>query len=108
MYMKLRNRVCLVILTAVLLLVLTGCKPYYAEDFIGMTSQEIIEQYGEFDHTHNSPGADRLYRNTMCGYIVKDAAVGFLGTDPPEYFLIHFGSDGIAYKCTYEAGGWGG
>ena len=97
-------------LIMVLLVSFTGCtkQKYSEEDFIGLTSQEIIDKYGDFDHCHQSPDDDGIYRNTMCGYIVKEEHVGYLGTTPADYFLIHFDSEGIAYECTIEQGGWGG
>ena len=63
-----------------------GRNPYDPDDFIGLTSVEIVEKHGKFDHRHSSPSPDGLYRNTMCGYIVKEAVVGFLGTYPLEYY----------------------
>ena len=108
MLSRLPKQLLVIIGVVSLLFVLSGCRPYDFGDFIGLTSAEIIEGYGAFDHTHNPPGEDGLYRNTMCGYMVKDAQVRYLGTNPPEYFLIYFDQNGIAYKCTYETGGWGG
>ena len=87
-----------------------GCtKSQYSEsDFIGLTSKEIVEKYGDFDHRRSNPSDDGLYRNCGCGYMVKEAKVGFLGTTPPEYFMVYFDGEGIAYRCAYEEGGIGG
>ncbi len=95
------------LLTAVLLLALPACAKYSEEDFIGLTSQEIVEKYGPFDHTHNHADSDGLFRNTFCGYIVKDPP-SRSGTQWPEYFCIHFDENGVAYSCDYQMGGWGG
>jgi len=97
-------------LIMVLIMSFTSCtKPKYSEeDFIGLTSQEIIDKYGKFDIALNIPGEDGIYRNCRCGYIVKEEKVGYLGTTPPDYFMISFDSEGIAYECAVEQGGWGG
>lgn len=88
----------------ILLIGLFGCarSKYSEEDFIGLTSKEIIDKYGDFDHTHNPPGNGGLYRSTRCGYMIKEARAGFLGRIPEEYFMIHFDEEGIAYKCSYQ------
>lgn len=106
-----KNQLLTITLAFFLVFSITGCnpsKPYDSEDFIGLTSAEIVEKYGEFDNAHMPPSKDGLYHKCKCGYIVKEAAVGFLGTEPPEYFMIYFDENGIAYKCAYETGGWGG
>ena len=83
-------------------------KTYSEADFIGLSSQEITNKYGDFDNTRNRPSPDGLYRNCGCGYMVTEARKGFLGTTPPEYFMIYFDENGIAYRCAYEEGGIGG
>lgn len=83
-------------------------RPYDPEDFIGLTSAEIVEKYGEFDAQRAYSGKNNLYYKGACGYIVAEAQVGFLGTEPPKYFMIYFDENGIAYKCADETGGWGG
>jgi len=105
------KRILCLALLVVLLAALVGCKPSYQiydeKDFIGLTSKQIEDKYGTFDHEHALPD-DGGFRSTFCGYIVREKQVGYLGTEPPEYFLIYFDENGIAYKCTYELGGWGG
>lgn len=91
----------------VFLLCLSSCskKPYSEEDFIGLSSIEIVEKYGEFDigpGWHHNPGDDGLYRDCSCGYLVTPERVGFLGTEPAEYFMIYFNEDGIADFCEYR------
>ena len=101
----------LLLVTVFVVLTLCGCKenrPYDEKDFIGLTSAEIIEKYGEFDNVRMPPDEDGLYRRCRCGYIVKEKQVGFWGTTPPEMFMIYFNDQGIAYKCAYETGGIGG
>ena len=44
---------------------------------------------------------DGLYRDTACGYTVKESRVGFLGTDPEWLVFIRFDENGVAYD-TYE------
>ncbi len=99
------------VLVILLLFSLCGCgacSPYREKDFIGLSSQEIIRQFGEFDHTSTAPDSEGIFRNCYCGYIIRDKVVGLFGTEPPVYFLIHFDALGIAYKCSVEQGGWGG
>ena len=106
-----KNKILLITLVLFLVVSLTACnlfKPYDPDDFIGITSAEIMEKHGEFDHRHAPAGDDGLYHNTKCGYIVREAQVGFLGTDPPKYFMICFDANGVAYECAYETGGCGG
>ena len=98
-------------LIMVLVMSFTSCtKPKYSEeDFIGLTSKEVIDKYGEFDISDGyPPDDDGVYRNACGGYIVKEEKVGYLGTTPPDYFVIYFDSEGIVYRCAVEQGGWGG
>ncbi len=49
-------------------LTLVGCASKYDEsDFIGKTSAEIVEEYGDFDCV-TMPRRNGLYRNCQCGY----------------------------------------
>lgn len=91
-----------------ILFVMSGCKPYDANEFIGLNSIQIIEKYGEFDNISMPAGPDGMYRNCSCGYIVSDSSKGFLGTTPGKVFVIYFDENGLAYNCAYETGGKGG
>lgn len=98
-------------LVMVLIISFVSCTKlkYAEEDIIGLNSQEVIDKYGEFDYVEGPrPGEDGIYRNACGGYIVKEEHVGYLGTTPPDFFMIYFDSEGIAYKCNVERGGWGG
>ncbi len=106
--MKTKNIILLLILFLIFICIICGKKKYSESDFIGLSSQEIIDKYGEFDHTRSPAGMDGLYRNCACGYVVVEAKKGFLGTTPPKYFMIYFDENGIAYRCVYEEGGIGG
>lgn len=75
---------------------------YKEEDIVGLTASEIVEEYGDFDRKQGYPDADGLYRNCACGYLISEEKKGVLGTTPPEYFMIYFDDDGIAYWCRYE------
>ena len=94
----------LFVLIAVMALGFSGCtKMKYREDqIIGLTSLEIVEKYGDFDRPQGSPGIDGLYRDCSCGYLVAEKRVGFLGSTPPEYFMIDFDENGVAVRCYYE------
>ena len=87
---------------AVFLLYFVSCANKYSEDdFIGKTSAQIETEFGPFDCIGRSASADGAYRNTACGYTVREPRVGFLGTDPEWLFFICFDENGIAYD-TYE------
>ena len=87
--------------------ILTGCSKYDESDFIGKTSAQIIEVYGEFDCIGMPADADGLYRNCRCGYTNQESRTGFLGAEPEVLFFIVFDSNGIAVKCEkgYRPGG---
>ena len=101
---------CIVVAAAIAGTVALACykavRPYDADDFIGLTYEQIVERCGSFDICR-SQNVD-TGRYSACGYTVREKRVGFLGTDPPEYFMIYFDHNGIAVRCAYETGGWGG
>lgn len=90
-------------------LILGGCtkETFREADFLGKTSAQIVAEFGEFDCVGNHAGEDGLYRNTSCGYTVKEPRVGFLGTDPEVLFFISFDENGVAVGCYegYRPGG---
>ena len=53
----------------------------------GMHHTTHSTTYGAFDCCGIPVGEDGLYRNTSCGYTIKEPKVGFLGTDPEVLFL---------------------
>ena len=96
-----------------LLAVLKGPDLYYSlkyreEKFIGCSSQEIEEEYGKFDISMMPRDEDGLYRNCRCGYMTKERRPRLFGYDPPEYYMISFNENGIAVRCEFDIGGWGG
>jgi hypothetical protein len=50
---------------------------------------------------------DGLYRNTACGYTIKEEQKGFLGADPEILIFIEFDENGVATRCWegYRPGG---
>lgn len=88
-----------------ILFFLIGCKPYNSDDFIGLSSQQIVEEFGEFDR-YSFWDSTKNYRTGV--YIVKPKRVGFFGTYNEEYFVIRFDKKGFAYECEYVIGGAGG
>ena len=93
---------------AAFVLTLVGCSTKYScDDFIGKTSVQIESEYGAFDCINMPVSEDGLYRNTACGYTIKEPRVGFLGTDPEVLFFITFNEYGIAVACYkgYRPGG---
>ena len=95
----------IMVLVLIISLCLSACgrHRFSEEDVMGLTSREIIEKFGDFDRKiHGIPDADGLYRNCACGYLIREAKVGLLGTTPPEYFMMYFNEDGIVDYCRYE------
>ena len=92
----------LLMLWFLLIFMLSGCgRKFDPDDYIGKTSAEIMEEYGEFDYVVGDMETDGLYRSTKGGYIYREKQVGFLGTSEEEFFFIYFDENGIAYKCDY-------
>ena len=103
-----KKLIALFLLCAVLLFSFTGCgSKYSAEDFVGKTSAQIEAEYGAFDCCGMPVSEDGLYRNTSCGYTVKEPRTGFLGTEPEILFFITFDECGKAVACEegYRPGG---
>ena len=91
-----------------LLLTLAGCADRYRpDDFLGKNSAEIMARYGEFDCVYMPADEDGLYRNSKCGYTIKEPKRGFLGTSPEVLLFISFDEYGIAVSCDegYRPGG---
>ena len=78
---------------------------YDPDNFIGLTAEQIIGRYGEFDRCSFWDSTEN-YRAGV--YTVKPKRVGFLGTYNEEYFVIRFDEKGFAYECEYVIGGAGG
>ncbi len=97
-----QNNIILFLILFVLIGV-TGCREnkYDENEFIGKVSDEIEDEYGKFDCVTGEISLDGLYRNTSCGYTVKEPQKGFLGTSEEELFFIRFDEDGIAKECYY-------
>ena len=103
-----KKLIAILLFSAVFLLSFTGCSSKYsAEDFIGKSSAQIEAEYGAFDCCGMPINEDGLYRNTSCGYTVKEPRTGFLGTEPEILFFITFDENGIAVTCEegYRPGG---
>ena len=97
-----KKRIAVLLICCVLALNLMGCSAKYsANDFIGKTSAEIEAEFSAFDCLEWPISEDGLYRNTCCGYTIKEPRVGFLGTDPEWLVFIRFDENGVAYD-TYE------
>ena len=103
-----KKQILILILCAIFAFSLVGCgSKYHPEDFIGKTSLEIEAEFGAFHCCGMPAGEDGLYRNTACGYTIREATVSFLGTDPEILFLITFDENGRAVSCRegYRPGG---
>lgn len=93
------------ILTAVLLAIcvgciMSGCEKYDEDDYIGKTSQEIIEQFGEFDYAPTPPDNNGIYKNCRCGYTIEESEQGFLGRSEEVLLFISFDENGVAQSCS--------
>ena len=105
----LKKYLCILLIVVLIGLAIFGVYKFIhrwdAENFIGLTAEQIIDRNGEFygcifwDTTGH-------YRKGV--YLVKPQRVGYFGTDPEEYFVIYFDENGIAYECEYVLGGAGG
>ena len=92
----------------ILLLTLAGCSTkYHEKNFLGKTSAQIETEFGLFDCCGMPVSNDGLYRNTACGYTIKEPKVGFLGTSNEILFFISFDENGVADSCYegYRPGG---
>ncbi len=103
------KRILVILLCMAFLLFQTGCtnSRYHEADFLGKTSIEIEKAFGSFNCTGMPVSADGLYRNTACGYTIREPRTGFLGTEAERLFFIRFDENGIAYGC-YEGDRPGG
>lgn len=104
------KQIAVVLACVVLLLSLSACgakRNYHAEDYIGKTSAQIEAEYGMFDCCGMPRGEDGLYRNTACGYTIREPKRGFLGTDPEWLVFICFDGNGVAHDIYegYRPGG---
>ena len=97
-----KKRITIFLICVIFLFSFAGCNPkYHSDDFVGKTSAQIETEFGKFDCCGMPVSEDGLYRNTSCGYTIKEPRVGFLGTDPDWLVFICFDENGVAYD-TYE------
>ena len=103
-----KKQITILLFCAVFMFSLVGCSAKYnADDFIGKTSTQIEAEFGTFDCCGMPASEDGLYRNTACGYTIKESRVGFWGTEPEVLIYITFDENGIAVACEegYRPGG---
>ena len=103
-----KNRIAIFFAFGVLLLFIAGCgTKYHEDDFIGKTSEEIVQIFGPFDCIGIPAGEDGLYRNCRCGYTIKEPKKSFFGTSEEVLFFIAFDENGVASSCEegYRPGG---
>lgn len=100
--MKKPGKAAALLLALLLAAALPGCGAYRERNFLGRTSAEIEAEYGAFDCCMMPPYEDGLFRGTRCGYIVKEAQIGFFGTSPEEIYFITFDENGVAVSCGTE------
>ena len=91
----------ILLLAFVLVFIVCLFKITYSEKYvIGLTSDEVIKQYGAFDQA-SPPNADGVYRNCNCKYIVYRRGSGFWGKLYNKYFYIRFDENGVAESCWF-------
>ena len=97
-----KKQIATLLICAVFALTLVGCSAKYnTDDFIGKTSAQIEDEFGMFDCCGVPISDDGLYRDTACGYTIKESRIDFLETDPEVLVFICFDENGVAYD-TYE------
>ena len=103
-----KKQITILLFCTMFLFSLAGCSPKYnADDYIGKTSAQIEAEFGTFDCVKMPVSEDGLYRNTACGYTVKEAKASLIGTEPEVLFFIIFDENGVAISCGegYRPGG---
>lgn len=98
----------LLLICTMVTLVCIGCgSKYKSDNLIGRTSEDIIGEYGPFDCITMSADTDGLYRNCRCGYTIREARKGLLGTSEEVLLFIVFDENSIAVECEegYRPGG---
>lgn len=98
-----KKKISLFIMLCITLISISACSKskYKQDDFVGKTSKEIVKQYGEFDCTGMKADTDGVYKNTSCGYTIKEESKGFIDKHPEQLFFIRFDENGVATEC-YE------
>ena len=102
------KQIVILVLCIIFVFSLVGCNSKYSEDnFIGKSSNEIEAEFGTFDCCGMPVSEDGLYRNTACGYTIKEPKATFFGTNPEVLFFITFDENGKAISCKegYRPGG---
>ena len=94
-----KRHVLILFAAVIFTLTLAGCSSKYdAEDFIGKTSAEIVDENGAFDCVIGEAD-DGIYSNCKCGYTIKEKKAGFLGSSDEVLFFICFDENGVATRC---------
>lgn len=94
-----KRHVLILFAAVIFTLTLASCTSKYdAEDFIGKTSAEIVDENGDFDCVIGEAD-DGIYSNCKCGYTIKEKKAGFLGSSDEVLFFICFDENGVAMSC---------
>lgn len=103
-----KKQIAILLFCTMLLFSMAGCSSKYrADNFIGKTSAQIEAEFGTFDCCGSPASEDDLYRNTACGYTIREPKRGLLGTQPDLLVFIRFDENGVAYEIYegYRPGG---
>jgi hypothetical protein len=95
-----KRHVLILFAAVIFTLTLASCTSKYdAEDFIGKTSAEIVDENGDFDCVIDEAD-DGIYSNCKCGYTIKEKKAGFLGSSDEVLFFICFDENSGATSCA--------
>ncbi len=70
---------------------------------IGNTADKIEEKYGKFSRTFKNDATGEI---STSAYLVKKADYSFKGSGTPQFYIISFDENDIAYKVSLEAKDW--
>ena len=72
---------------------------YNPDNYIGLTAEQIIDRYGEFDRCSFWDSTGNYRHGT---YVVVQEYAGFFEIHYEEIFIIRFDENGVAYECEYK------
>jgi len=98
---SMKKGLCVVVLIAILsalgFVIYKVLNRYDPDNYIGLTAEQIIDRYGEFDKKFLDSTGN--YRSGI--YVAVPEYAGFFGKHYEEIFVIRFDENGIACECKY-------
>ncbi len=75
----------------------------YRDSFIiGNNAESIQEKYGEFSHVQSRKDGSTY----IAGYLLREADYSFFGNRNPEFYIIKFDENEIAYEVEVAIKDW--